>query len=138
MKTYSPKQVSVSFNGTILSGFAKGTFIEADQNEDTFTPDMGSDGEAARVASADESGTVKLTLMQVSASNDVLSDALRLDRQTNTNTGVLFIKDASGRTLLNLAEAWIRKPASVTLADGSSGREWTFDTGKIDMDIGGN
>lgn len=138
MRTYSPKKVSVSFNGSILSGFMKGTFIEADQNEDSFTPDIGSDGEVARVASADESGTVKLTLQQMSASNDVLSAALRQDRLTNLGTGVLFIKDASGRTLLNLAEAWIRKPASVTFADGSTGREWTFDTGKIDMQEGGN
>lgn len=138
MRTYSPKKVSVSFNGSILTGFAKGTFIEADQNEDSFTPDVGSDGEIARVAVADESGTIKITLQQTSASNDILSAFLRQDRLTNLGTGALFIKDASGRTLLNLAEAWIRKPATVSLSDGTTGREWIFDTGKIDMQVGGN
>lgn len=138
MKTYSPKKVAVSFNGIPLTGFAKGSFIEATQDEDSFAKDMGSDGEAARTQNANEGGKVKLTLMQQSASNDTLSAQHKLDRRTGLGTGVLFIKDASGRTLVNLSEAWIMKPSDVTLADGAQGREWTFDTGKIDMDVGGN
>lgn len=138
MKTYAAKKVAISFKGIPIIGVAKGSFVEADLTSDTFTGETGSDGEGARVQSADESGTVKITLMQQSLSNDYLSDCHALDRRTALGTGSLFIKDASGTTLINLPEAWVKKPATVTFADGSTGREWTFETCKMDMKVGGN
>src|SRR4051812_38937216 len=96
MKTFNPKKVAITYNGVPITGFAKGSFVEADQNADTFTLDVGSDGEAARTQSADESGNVKITLMQQSASNDYLSQRHAIDRKSALGTGVLQIEDTSG------------------------------------------
>lgn len=138
MKTYSPKKVLISFNGVPLSGFADGTFIEVDRASDTFKTEVGSDGEGARTALADKSGTITVTLMQTSASNDVLSNALLTDELTNLGTGACFIKDASGRTLCAAAEAWVMKPAKAGFAKESGSREWVIATTDLTMFSGGN
>ncbi len=137
-KTYNPKKVLVSFAGRILTGFADGSFITVSRNGDSFTLAVGSDGEAARAANADRSGTVALTLMQTSQSNDQLSNLLATDELSNLGTGALFIKDASGRTLVSAVEAWIRKPADVEFSKELGGREWTFETGNLEIFAGGN
>ena len=137
-KTYSAKKVLVSFAGKILTGMADGSFIAVSRNNDSFMLMVGSDGEAARAANADRSGTVTLTLMQTSPSNDDLSALLNTDELTNTGTGALFIKDASGRTLVSAVEAWIRKPADAEFARELGGREWTFETGDLSIFNGGN
>lgn len=138
MKTYAPKKIAVSFNGIPLSGFAKGTFIKISNTSDAFTPEIGSDGEVARVASADESGMIVLTLQQTSASNDILNAALNLDKLLHTGTGVLAVKDTNGRSLHIGAESWIRKVSDVEFADGATGREWTIDAGILKSFVGGN
>lgn len=137
-KTYSPKRVSVSFRGVLLTGFAPDTFITAERNEDAFTLEVGSDGEASRTASANQSGTVTLTLMQTSASNDALSAAALQDETNQSGTGALMIKDASGRTVVLAAEAWIRRRAAAEFGSEQSTREWVFETGNLEIFNGGN
>lgn len=138
MKTYNPKKVIVTWLGHTFTGYADGTFIGVEQTSDAFSMQIGGDGEGARTASADESGNVKLTLMQTSASNDFLSQQLAKDRLTNLNTGPLFVKDASGRTLVAAQEAWIKKSANVEFGKEASAREWTFESAKIEQFVGGN
>ncbi len=138
MKTYAVKKIALSFNGIPLSGFMKGSFLKISHTSDAFAPEIGSDGEVARVASADESGTIVVTLQQTSDSNDVLAAALALDKLSHTGTGVVMVKDTGGRTLCNGNEAWIRKSAEVEFSDGSSGREWTIDAGILKVFVGGN
>lgn len=137
-KTYNPKRVAVSFAGRLLTGFADGTFITVSRNEDTFALAVGSDGEAARSASSNRSGRVTLTLMQTSASNDILSALAATDERTNQGTGALMVKDASGRTVVLAAEAWIVKPADAELGREIGNREWVFETGDLEIFNGGN
>jgi Protein of unknown function (DUF3277) len=137
-KTYNSKKVLVSFAGKILTGTMEGSFVTASRNNDSFTLAIGSDGEAARAANSDQSGTVTVTLMQTSPSNDDLANLMAQDELTNVGTGALFVKDASGRTLVSAVEAWIRKPADSEFAKEIGGREWTFETGRLDIFNGGN
>jgi hypothetical protein len=136
--TYSPKKVIVTFNGRILTGYAAGTFIEAERESDAFTKDVGADGETARVASADRSGRVTLTLMQTSDSNDYLSTVAATDELTQTGTGALFIKDTSGRSLVTAGEAWVKKVPKASFAKDNGEREWVFETGDIQITNNGN
>lgn len=138
IKTYNPKRVIVSFGGQPLSGYADGTFIEVELNADAFTLTVGADGEGARSASADESGTVKLSLLQTSASNDVLNAAHATDKLTNLGAKPLMVKDLQGRTLVTAAEAWIRKAPSAGFAKEVGTREWTFETASMQQITGGN
>ena len=138
IKTFDPRKVFVTFAGKLLTGFMDGTAIAVSRNEDAFTLLVGSDGEASRTANANKSGTAVLTLKQTSASNDVLSQQHALDELSNTGSGALQIKDASGRTLINAPDAWVKKWANVDLGKEETGREWTIECGRLDMFIGGN
>ena len=137
-KTYNAKKVLISFAGKTLTGTLDGSFVKVSRNNDSFMLAIGSDGEAARAANADKSGTVTVTLMQTSPSNDDLSNLMNADELTNTGTGALFVKDASGRTLVSAVEAWIRKPADVEFAREITGREWVFETGNLEIFNAGN
>jgi hypothetical protein len=138
VKTYSPKKVIVTLGGHVFSGYADGTFITVESASDAFTMQVGADGEPARSQSADESGSVKIVIMQTSASNDFLSDSLAKDRLTGLNVMPLFVKDASGRTLVSAQEAWVKKSANAEFAKEGGSREWTIESGKLSLYVGGN
>lgn len=137
-KTYNPKKVQLAIGTHLVTGYADGTFIQVDRNSDQFQVVVGADGEAARAASADKSGTVTVTLMQTSASNDFLSTALNTDELTNLNTMPLLMKDISGRTLVQAAEGWVKKYATIEMGKEIVSREWVYETGELLIAEGGN
>lgn len=136
-KTYNPAKVAVSFAGFPLSGFGD-TFISAERNEDAFAVVIGADGEASRVANANKSGRVTITLKQTSLSNDVLSNLAVADELGNLSTGALMVKDVSGTTVLLAQEAWIVKRPTVEFGKEGSDREWILETGNLEIFSGGN
>lgn len=138
MQTFDFRKVAVSFNGQLITGYMDGTPISAARDADAFNRHTGADGETSRAANADKGGTVTLTLKQTSAGNDLLSRQHALDELTNGGTGVLNITDGSGRTVLNCAEAWVKKYAEVTMGQEIQGREWVIDCGKLELNVAGN
>lgn len=137
-KTFNPKDVVVIFGAAIISGFADGTFIEAERSEDAFTMSSGADGEVTRVGSANRSGTVTLTLAQSSASNDVLSLIAKGDELSGTGVLPLNIKDANGRTTIVSAFGWIRRVPSTSFSKDIETREWIIDCDRLQIFVGGN
>ena len=137
-KTYSPDQVTLSINGKIITGYAEGTFITVSRDEDSFMKKVGSDGEVARAANANRSGTVVVTLMQTSSGNDALSALLLADEATRAGIGALIMKDNSGATLAFGSDAWVRKAADVVMGKEVESREWTLDIGRLEVFVGGN
>lgn len=138
MRTYSPKKVQVIVGSHICTGYAKGSFVVVEKKEDDFTTEVGSDGEGARTQSADESGSVTITLMQTSASNDVLSELRDADKISGAAVFPLMIKDGSGRTIVIAAEAWIRKVPNSDFADQKTDRAWIIDSAILIHKLGGN
>lgn len=138
VKTYNSKKVQVSFLNQILTGFADGEFINVTFNADQVSLVVGADSEGARAMSADNSGQVKITVLQTSMANDILSNALITDRQTNINFGQLFIKDGSGRTHVFAQEAWVKKFADVVLDKDVKAREWTLESADLQVMVAGN
>lgn len=137
-KTYNPRRVIATFKGQQITGFADGTFVSATRNEDTFTLTVGSDGESARSHSPNKSGRVTFTLLQTSASNDVLQDAHDLDERTDLGTGPILIKDLSGRTLIEADEAWVTKPADAERSKEIGSVEWVIECAELRQFNGGN
>jgi hypothetical protein len=136
-KTFDFKKVAVSYGGVLISGFMDGTGIVVTRDEDSFTKHTGADGETSRSMNANKGGSAVLTLKQTSASNDMLSTALAQDELTGLNTKVFALQDASGRTVANAPEAWVKKVADVSYGAEVEGREWTLDLGKLDVFVGG-
>ena len=95
-KTYSPADVAVIYGGAIISGFANGTFITVSRDEDAFMKSVGADGEVCRSRNANRSGSITLTLLQSSASNDVMSAFAAADALSGAVPLPIQIKDNTG------------------------------------------
>lgn len=138
LTNYDPAQVSVIFAGIPISGFADGTFVSIDQNEDSFALTIGSDGEGVRARSNNDSGRVTITLLQSSESNDLLSAAHNADKGTGNGVAPLLIKDNTGRTIIEANTAWIVRSPAQEFAREASSREWIIETNKLNQFVGGN
>ncbi len=138
IKTFDPKKVIIAIGGVSMSGFADGSYIKVARDGDSFMKKVGVDGEVSRARNNDRSGSIVLTLMQTSASNDVLSAFNNVDEQTNDGIVPVLITDLSGRSTFFSGYAWIKKPADSEFGKEVGTREWTLDTGSVDVFVGGN
>ena len=138
MRTYDPGQVQVLVGGNIISGYADGTFVVVERDEDAYIKHSGTDGDVSRAKTNNKTGTMTLTLAQTSFSNDILDGIRILDELSNDGVVPVMIKDGSGRTLLFAAEAWVRKMPSSEYGNEITDREWVLDLAKLDGKIGGN
>lgn len=137
-RTYSPKDVSVSFNNYELTGYAEDEFISADYNEDAAAPVVGNDGQVSRSVNPDLSGTITVTLKQTSPSNDILSALAIRDRIDGSAVGAILIKDNKGTSLAAGADAWIQKPPAMAFARDVGNRAWVFAVGTLTLYHGSN
>lgn len=138
MKEIDPKSILITWNKIDVSGFASDTFCEVEYDEDTFTDEVGADGEVVRIKNADERGSVTLTLSQASETNDLFSAMVIKDRKNSTGVGALMIKDLKGTSLYAADQAWIQKPAKAEHAKGHTNRVWIIRCAKLRVFIGGS
>jgi hypothetical protein len=140
MKVYDPTEVTVSFAGIVIQGYADGEFLRVEQESDDFSDVAGTDGEVSRSKTSDRRATVTFVLMQTSASNALLSAISNADRNAPGGAGVgaLFIRDRQGTSLYRAAEAWISKPPNVTMDRSPTSREWTLRCANLQRLDGGN
>jgi hypothetical protein len=139
LRTYDPKQVAIIFGGPI-TGFADGTFVSIEANEEFFALIVGSDGEACRSKTNNYSARITLTLGQWSASNQVLSAQLQVDLNSPLGDGIIpfLLKDGSGSTVMSAEKAWIVQFATVEYGREPAAREWVIETDYMIPNIGGN
>lgn len=136
--TYDPKLFSIICGAKIISGFADGTFIKLERNQQAFQLKMGTDGEGTRAKSNDNSGKVTITLMQSSASNDDLSSFAQADALANAGVFPMFIKDGSGSTIAASVTAWIQKLPDSEFSNEAQSRVWVIETDNLELFVGGN
>lgn len=135
-KTWDPKQCVVEFAGQDLSGLAD-DFISVDYESDTFSDVAGADGEVARARTRDERATVTITLMQSSASNDVLNAAAILDKAAGQGVYPFFLRDLNGTTIASASRAWVMKPPPIELGKAMKDRQWKIRCANLKMSHGG-
>lgn len=138
VRQYDPKQVSVIFGGTALSGFTDGTFVNLERNEQSFTLKVGVDGIGTRARSNNNSGKCTVTFHQSSSSNDYLSGVSVSDENTGSGALPLLVKDNSGRTIATALTAWVQKPANGEFGKEVSNRVWVLETDNLVLFDGGN
>ena len=140
LRTYYPNEVSLIAVGLPISGFAPGTFISIERNEDAFSLQIGSDGEGVRTRTNNFSGRITFTLQQSSALNDALSAIHNIDTRSPSGDGVLpsMIKDNSGRTLAAAETSWIVKHPTTEFGNEATDREWVIESDNLNMQVGGN
>jgi len=138
VRTYDPKKVILTVGGTPINGYADGTFISVERENDTFTKQSGADGQVARAKTNDKTGMLTVTLQQTSLSNDTLSAIMKLDETTGNGVVPISLTDKRGTTKMIAAQGWIRKPPVIEEAKEVSSREWTIDLANMEVFVGGN
>lgn len=136
MQTYDPRSVIITFRGILLTGYMDGTFVTVEYDEDAFMKHVGADGVVTRVANANLSASVVVTLSQGAIANEQLSLAANVDRALLDKHGAFLMKDLRGNTIVEADDAWIRKQARLEFAKEVTGREWTFDLAEMRMLVG--
>lgn len=128
--TYDPKSVIVTVNGNIVTGFADGTFVKGERNEDTYSNHVGVDGKVTRVKNNNETGTITITLQHNSPSNRILEKYASNGKIVNINiTDTNFDSDVG----FGGSEAWVKKPAAFERGKEVGDREWTLDVADYDQ-----
>jgi hypothetical protein len=140
LRVYDPKNVIITFATLPLKGFADGTFLVIEPLSDDYTWMTGADGEVARAQSMDNRHTARLTLIQTSDSNDVLSAVRLLGRRSSNgaDVGVFTVKDLSGRTVVEEPSCFILRPPNLELGKELGPREWVLGLPDPNIFIGGN
>jgi hypothetical protein len=82
---------------------------------------------------------VKFTLQQSSPLNDFFNTLFQALQQKNLSTAVvpITVNDKNGTTIVSAKQAVVQKVAKVTFADKAEGREWTFLSGYLNIQPGG-
>lgn len=138
VKTLDPKEISIIVGAHIVKGYADGTFVQVERDEDAFSFAGGADGLGTRVKNANRSGTITITLQQTSESNEFLSAQAIADQETGRGELPVFIKDSSGKDLHFAETAWIQKMPSASYSKEVENREWVLRTDNLEMFLGGN
>ena len=135
---YDPNRVSFSHKGVNVTGFAEGTFIDVEHEEDAFTTYVGATGDTTRVQNRNRTGKITVTLMQASPSNDALLAVHLEDLQTGDNSGPSMLKDASGLMKCQAADSWIMKAPKVERGKEQSNVVWVFMCADLKIEPKGN
>lgn len=137
IRTYDPKGVLVIVNGIPLYGFADGTFIRVERDDDMFTKVVGADGMTSRAKSNNKGGKITITLKQTSPSNDVLSGIALADEMTNAGVVPIMIKEMSkpvpSQSLAVSGFGWVQKQPVMEYGKEITNREWIFDCADLEI-----
>lgn len=136
---FDPKLVVVNFAGQRLLMLAEGQHITAERDEDAYAKTVGTGGDVIRSRNNNRSGSVKLSIMASSPSNDFLSAMARADELGGAGGGGLDIADLNGTTVVTAPQAWVKKIPGLVVAKDAADmtREWEFDCAELDIFIGG-
>jgi hypothetical protein len=127
--------------GVPISGFADGTFLSVENNEDAYSLQVGTDGEAPRSRTNNNSARFTITLQQGSLGNAILSGLHTADKLAPGGVGCfpVLVKDLGGTSLYACEKAWIVKRPGAEFGRESGSREWIIETDNLAIAIdGGN
>ena len=131
--TYNPKKVTCALGRHIVSGFADDSFITVESAGDGTSYVVGADGEIARSIDPSKVYTVKISLLQASATNAYLQKMYEKDKNDGSGTFSLNINDILGAEKFVGAVAWVTKPASWVRGKTQGNREWEIVVGEGDF-----
>lgn len=128
--TYNPKKITVSLGVHIVSGFADDSFVSVESAGDGTSYVVGADGEIARSIDPSKVFTVKLSLLQKSATNAYLQKMYDKDQQDGSGVFPININDILGEERFVGSVAWVTKPAAWSRGKTQGNREWEIVVGE--------
>ncbi len=136
VKTYNPKQVTVSIGTHIVTGFADDSFITVESLGDGISSVSGCDGEVGRSIDPNGQYSVKISLLQTSDSNQFLSKLYDSDKKNGDGIRPLLIKDLRGGMVFQAESAWVKQRAGITKGKSLNNREWELETDEGTLEEG--
>lgn len=130
-----------TFKGHEIRGYADGSSIKVEREEDSFGKKAGARGDVIRFRKRNRMGMVTVTLLPSSPTNDFFAAALVSDEEGATvdaGVGSFFLKDLNGSTIIEARSAWIRKPSDVEVGEEPVNREWIIDCAELKIWPGGS
>lgn len=124
--TYNPKKVTCALGSHIVTGFADDSFITIEEAGDGVSVVSGADGELARSIDPSELFNVKITVQQQSRSNKWLNKMYYADKNNESGTFSVNIKDLLGKDKFVADVAWVTKLPNVTKGKTQNNMEWTI------------
>jgi hypothetical protein len=137
VKTFDPKRVAISLNGLPLTGFAEGSLLSVEFDEDAYVKSVGSTGEVARTKTNNYTGQITFSLQYTSTANQILMNMAKLDRDSNDGIATILIEDGSGASALYCDSAWVMKAPDLELNNDNAALEWILDCGQIEFEFNG-
>lgn len=128
--TYNPKKVTLSLGRHIASGYADDSFITVEPAGDGTSYVVGCDGEVARSIDPSRAYTVKIAVLQSSATNEYLQNMYDKDQNDGSGTFSVNINDIVGGEKFTGSVAWVTKPASWVRGKAQNNREWEIVVGE--------
>lgn len=138
MPTYDPRKVIVTVGTAQIMGFADGTIIAAERQEDAVMLAVGTQGETAWSINRNRSGIITLTLLHTSLSNDLLDAMALADELSGGGSRIASIEDLNGTTLVNSKDVKVKKRPKVEYGKEVASREWQLLAGDLNIKLGGN
>lgn len=123
MAQYDPKKVNVVVAGFIALGFAEGTFINAERSVEKRSQRVGSKGDVETIKSADDTGTITITLQQSSPTNAVLKQLYNSDNKFQV---AIVDTNFSGDVGVQGAECSVENLPAFSRGDETEDVEWTI------------
>ena len=133
IKTYNPKEVTISLGPHIVTGYAEDSFVTIEPNTDGITKKVGCDGEVVRSISPDKTYNINLVLLMASDTCKWLQERLDQDRETGDGIFPILIKDLKGGMVFSSDSAWVVRAASRQFSREAPNREWQIATGEADL-----
>ena len=130
-RSYNPIEVSCIIGGSIIEGFAEGTFINVAYRDPLWSYQRGLSS-GARIRNPNRAAELTLTLLQTSPSNAELQAYLTRAR---AGTGIdyfsILIRNNSGGESAAADTAWIMGEPALTFSNNLENREWRIETGNL-------
>lgn len=130
---YNPAAIHVVFAGHFIDGYGDGTMISVTKAADDYSTKWGPSGKAVRTKLHNKGGTMTITLMQTSLSNDRLSEIRQHDYLVPNGGGVgsLTIQNIEGTDIHTAENAWIQSAPDLTFEGEAGTREWVIAFDKL-------
>lgn len=138
--SYSPNDISIIVDGVPVSGYGDGDFVSAEYSSDAAMLKEGADGSPAiSYKRGARGGTITVTLLQTSLSNNYLSGLLFNQKALGgaSSTVPILIRNAQGGQVVSMARAAFQKEPTVSYGAEVNNVEWTF-VGQLFAEFAGN
>lgn len=131
---YSAQNVTVTFLGKVLSGFADGDdAIMVERNKPTMSQTIGIQGDGVYSQTSDKSGVVTLKLLQGCEENAFLSGKISASEAGGIASGELIITEFGNDARVTARKCVIEGMPKFQRGEGHTSVEWRFLSTDIDI-----